>query len=245
MSRSRHFPDWATSGRYNACSPSAAGIGRMCDSITRDLEERLHAGFDVGREMVRWCAAHISARLAPGLEFSWAARLQRQVQPLRQPRGEPSSAARHRRLGFDFASRPTLALSPTWARGPALPRGPRWCAPTDPLWVPSPDRGGGRSGGCAATLRLAAWARTAHDAALPDLDANAASPHRPRRPDRDRAWELRHNLELSTTASTSPSPRRLDVPLVTLDRRLATAVSDAPRCAVLTAAEPLATARRR
>ncbi len=49
-----------------------------------------------------------------------------------------------------------------------------------------------------------------------------------------RAWELRHNLSFYDGLYAALA-ETLDVPLVTLDRRLARAVSDATKVAVLTA----------
>ncbi len=49
-----------------------------------------------------------------------------------------------------------------------------------------------------------------------------------------RAWELRHNFSFYDGLYVSLA-EGLDVPLVTLDRRLARAVSDATKVAVLTA----------
>jgi SAM-dependent methyltransferase len=47
------------------------GIGRMALPLTDYLEGGSYAGFDVGREMVRWCRRRISPRW-PNFEFSWA-----------------------------------------------------------------------------------------------------------------------------------------------------------------------------
>jgi SAM-dependent methyltransferase len=46
------------------------GIGRMALPLTEYLEEGSYAGFDVGREMTRWCSRHITPR-HPNFEFSW------------------------------------------------------------------------------------------------------------------------------------------------------------------------------
>lgn len=48
-----------------------SGIGRMALPLTGYLEGGSYAGFDVGREMVRWCQRTISPRW-PNFEFSWA-----------------------------------------------------------------------------------------------------------------------------------------------------------------------------
>lgn len=47
------------------------GIGRMAIPLTGYLREGSYAGFDVGREMVRWCSRHITSR-HPEFEFAWA-----------------------------------------------------------------------------------------------------------------------------------------------------------------------------
>lgn len=47
------------------------GIGRMAVPLIDYLDEGSYAGFDIGREMVRWCRREISAR-RPDFEFSWA-----------------------------------------------------------------------------------------------------------------------------------------------------------------------------
>ncbi len=47
------------------------GIGRMAVPLIEYLEEGSYAGFDIGREMVRWCRRRIGAR-RPDFEFTWA-----------------------------------------------------------------------------------------------------------------------------------------------------------------------------
>jgi ubiquinone/menaquinone biosynthesis C-methylase UbiE len=47
------------------------GIGRMALPLTAYLDDGSYAGFDVGREMVRWCARNIGRRW-PDFEFAWA-----------------------------------------------------------------------------------------------------------------------------------------------------------------------------
>lgn len=47
------------------------GIGRMAVPLTGYLEGGSYAGFDVGREMIRWCRRNITPR-HPSFEFSWA-----------------------------------------------------------------------------------------------------------------------------------------------------------------------------
>jgi SAM-dependent methyltransferase len=47
------------------------GIGRMAMPLTDYLDRGSYAGFDVGREMVRWCARNITPRWT-NFEFSWA-----------------------------------------------------------------------------------------------------------------------------------------------------------------------------
>ena len=47
------------------------GIGRMALPLTGYLDGGSYAGFDVGREMVRWCRRKISSRW-PAFEFTWA-----------------------------------------------------------------------------------------------------------------------------------------------------------------------------
>lgn len=47
------------------------GIGRMAIPLTAYLRGGSYAGFDVGREMIRWCRRHITPR-HPDFEFSWA-----------------------------------------------------------------------------------------------------------------------------------------------------------------------------
>lgn len=47
------------------------GIGRMALPLTGYLDSGSYAGFDVGREMVRWCSRNIGSRW-PNFEFTWA-----------------------------------------------------------------------------------------------------------------------------------------------------------------------------
>jgi SAM-dependent methyltransferase len=47
------------------------GIGRMAMPLTGYLDGGSYAGFDVGREMVRWCRRNITTRW-PNFEFTWA-----------------------------------------------------------------------------------------------------------------------------------------------------------------------------
>jgi SAM-dependent methyltransferase len=47
------------------------GVGRMALPLTGYLDGGSYAGFDVGREMVRWCERNISSRW-PSFEFTWA-----------------------------------------------------------------------------------------------------------------------------------------------------------------------------
>jgi SAM-dependent methyltransferase len=47
------------------------GIGRMAMPLTDYLDGGSYAGFDVGREMVRWCQRTITPRW-PHFEFTWA-----------------------------------------------------------------------------------------------------------------------------------------------------------------------------
>jgi ubiquinone/menaquinone biosynthesis C-methylase UbiE len=47
------------------------GIGRMAMPLAGYLDGGSYAGFDVGREMVRWCQRNITARW-PSFEFTWA-----------------------------------------------------------------------------------------------------------------------------------------------------------------------------
>lgn len=46
------------------------GIGRMALPLTEYLEGGSYAGFDVGREMIRWCERNITPA-HPSFEFSW------------------------------------------------------------------------------------------------------------------------------------------------------------------------------
>ncbi len=47
------------------------GLGRMALPLTTYLDGGSYAGFDVGREMVRWCRRTITPRW-PNFEFTWA-----------------------------------------------------------------------------------------------------------------------------------------------------------------------------
>lgn len=47
------------------------GIGRMALPLTGYLQGGSYAGFDVGREMVRWCSRNVTPR-HPNFEFAWA-----------------------------------------------------------------------------------------------------------------------------------------------------------------------------
>jgi len=47
------------------------GIGRMAIPLTGYLKGGSYSGFDVGREMVRWCSRHITPRHSE-FEFAWA-----------------------------------------------------------------------------------------------------------------------------------------------------------------------------
>ena len=48
-----------------------SGLGRMAMPLTGYLDGGSYAGFDVGREMVRWCQRTITPRW-PDFEFTWA-----------------------------------------------------------------------------------------------------------------------------------------------------------------------------
>lgn len=48
-----------------------SGLGRMALPLTSYLEGGSYAGFDVGREMIRWCQRTITPRW-PNFEFAWA-----------------------------------------------------------------------------------------------------------------------------------------------------------------------------
>lgn len=47
------------------------GVGRMALPLADYLDGGSYAGFDTGREMVRWCQRNVSSR-HPNFEFSWA-----------------------------------------------------------------------------------------------------------------------------------------------------------------------------
>jgi ubiquinone/menaquinone biosynthesis C-methylase UbiE len=48
-----------------------SGIGRMAIPLTSYLEDGSYAGFDVGKEMIRWCQRQITPR-NPNFAFAWA-----------------------------------------------------------------------------------------------------------------------------------------------------------------------------
>ena len=77
------------------------GIGRMAIPLTGYLEGGSYAGFDVGREMVRWCSRHITPR-HPEFEFTWAPVHNRKYNPF----GDVSAAEfrfPYPDSSFDFA----------------------------------------------------------------------------------------------------------------------------------------------
>jgi SAM-dependent methyltransferase len=77
------------------------GIGRMAIPLTEYLQGGSYAGFDVGREMVRWCSRHITPR-HPEFEFSWAPVYNRKYNPF----GDLSAAEfrfPYPDASFDFA----------------------------------------------------------------------------------------------------------------------------------------------
>lgn len=56
------------------------GIGRMAIPLSGYLTEGSYAGFDVGREMVRWCQRRVSSR-HPNFQFVWAPVYNRKYSP--------------------------------------------------------------------------------------------------------------------------------------------------------------------
>lgn len=56
------------------------GIGRMAIPLTGYLRDGSYAGFDVGREMIRWCQRNITP-VHPNFEFSWAPVYNRKYNP--------------------------------------------------------------------------------------------------------------------------------------------------------------------
>lgn len=66
-----HFTELGGLGPNDRVLDVGCGIGRMALPLTDYLEGGSYAGFDVGREMVRWCSRNISPR-HPSFEFAWA-----------------------------------------------------------------------------------------------------------------------------------------------------------------------------
>lgn len=56
------------------------GVGRMAAPLVPYLDGGSYAGFDVGREMVRWCRRRISSQ-RPDFEFTWAPVYNRKYNP--------------------------------------------------------------------------------------------------------------------------------------------------------------------
>jgi ubiquinone/menaquinone biosynthesis C-methylase UbiE len=56
------------------------GIGRMAVPLLDYLDDGSYAGFDVGKEMIRWCQRHITAERS-GFEFTWAPVYNRKYNP--------------------------------------------------------------------------------------------------------------------------------------------------------------------
>jgi GT2 family glycosyltransferase len=56
------------------------GIGRMAIPLTTYLSDGSYEGFDVGREMVRWCTRNITPRY-PNFHFTWAPIYNRKYNP--------------------------------------------------------------------------------------------------------------------------------------------------------------------
>jgi SAM-dependent methyltransferase len=77
------------------------GIGRMAIPLTGYLRGGSYAGFDVGREMIRWCQRNVTTR-HPEFEFSWAPVYNRKYNPF----GDVSAAGfrfHYPDSSFDFA----------------------------------------------------------------------------------------------------------------------------------------------
>jgi SAM-dependent methyltransferase len=77
------------------------GIGRMALPLTGYLDGGSYAGFDVGREMVRWCSRHISPRW-PNFEFAWAPVYNGKYNPFGNVSGTEFRFP-YEDAGFDFA----------------------------------------------------------------------------------------------------------------------------------------------
>jgi SAM-dependent methyltransferase len=77
------------------------GIGRMALPLTGYLQGGSYAGFDVGREMVRWCSRNISSRW-PNFEFTWAPIYNAKYNPFGDVAGAEFRFP-HDDAGFDFA----------------------------------------------------------------------------------------------------------------------------------------------
>ena len=92
------------------------GIGRMAIPLTNYLEEGSYEGFDVGREMIRWCQRHVTTRHS-NFGFTWVPIYNRKYNPF------GSLSASEFRFpydddSFDFALATSLFthLTPTDAR---------------------------------------------------------------------------------------------------------------------------------
>ncbi len=59
---------------------AGCGIGRMAIPLAGHLQGGSYEGFDVGREMVRWCERHITPR-HPAFHFTWAPIYNRKYNP--------------------------------------------------------------------------------------------------------------------------------------------------------------------
>jgi SAM-dependent methyltransferase len=66
-----YFTDLGGLGPGDRVLDIGCGIGRMALPLTRYLDGGSYAGFDVGREMIRWCRRNITRR-HPDFEFTWA-----------------------------------------------------------------------------------------------------------------------------------------------------------------------------
>ncbi len=77
------------------------GIGRMAIPLSGYLQGGSYAGFDVGREMIRWCRRNVTPR-HPNFEFAWAPVYNSKYNPF----GEISATAfrfPYEDSSFDFA----------------------------------------------------------------------------------------------------------------------------------------------
>lgn len=76
----RHFQELGGLAPDDRVLDVGCGIGRMAIPLTGYLKDGSYEGFDVGREMIRWCRRHVTAR-HPNFTFTWVPIYNRKYNP--------------------------------------------------------------------------------------------------------------------------------------------------------------------